>query len=92
MSNTCAQPVDTGWTSRGKDCVRLYTVLLAPIVLLRQLWVQVAYSTQSLHQMYSDLCTGLFNLSPLVEYILYPQSTAPTIRTTNLNYLKRNNI
>ena len=92
MSKTCAQTVYTGWTSRGKDCVRLYTVLLSPIAQLRLLWVQVAYSTQSLHQMYSDLYTGLFSFSPLTEYILYPQSTAPTIRTTNLNYLKRNNI
>lgn len=92
MSRTCAQPVDTRWTRRGIDCVRSYTGVPTMTSIVRRLWVQVAYSTQSLHQMYADLCTSIYRLSPLAVYIFYPQSTAPTIRTTNLNYLKRNNI
>jgi len=92
MSKSCAQTVDTRWTSQGKDCVRSSTDRPRAIDLVRQLWVQVVASALTLHQMYADLYTGKYRLSPLIEHILYPQSTAPTIRTTNLNYLKRNNI
>lgn len=85
MHNICAQYVDNMCMQRSTNWVLPYTGHALPVPVPRLTWVKACFWALVTHQLSPSFSTTTMAKSTLIEHYLYPVSTVPIIRTTNLN-------
>jgi hypothetical protein len=90
MRNVCAQLVNYLGRIQGINSERSSTYIAIRLLLTPSQRAKVLYINSFIPALTQYLSPPLFILLPLYEYIFYPVSTAPIIRTTEINLKKGN--